>query len=249
MHVRVRSGSVLAAAVLLCLLVLMGIASLSFLTSGDVSSSVALARELKATYLAESIATQVEARTSRHPWIDRFWLVEAQEAGTYTPGSGIGPSVAFDATTGHVDLSGDTLDSDSYDFTGLVKDLSDSVEEYRIYVEVTHEARLYAFSWDKRYQESLLGGLNRDTTRLDKNLDDLAANGPETDQLLDNVKSIAETTPENDIEQQFKDLLDRLREDNDTVETAAGVPPEPEGVPEPAPVPAPQINNDPGGQR
>jgi len=216
----------------------MGVSSFFFTTRTDVTTSINLAREITTTYLAESVAAQIESRTNRHPWELRFWLIEAQDAGTVTPGSGILPTVTFDRSSGHVDLSADALPGDAYDYTGVVKDLDSGLRTYRIYLEVTLEDEVYSFAWDKRFNQSVLDGMNRENALLDKKLEDVALNSAPTDQLLDEVKREASAPREDTIQFRFKALLDELRADQESIEGSTTVDPDPaEGEPPPDPRP------------
>ncbi|MBI4862402.1 MAG: hypothetical protein HY815_19410 [Candidatus Riflebacteria bacterium] len=232
-----RSGNLMVLALILALIIFVGVSSMDYLTRADVSATTNLVRELKATYLAESIAAQIESRANRHPWELRFWLIEAQAAGTVTPGSGIMPSVTFNRSTSHVDLSGDATPSTEYDFVGVVKDVDSGMKDYRIYVEVNYQGTSFTFSWDKRYQESLLGGMNRNTSRLDKQLEETAANTVPTDQLIDGIKSSAAAPAPGTLSPEFLQLLDTLRTDERTYAGATETPPEPAGSPSPLPPP------------
>lgn len=240
---RGRAGSVIPVLSLLCLVMLMGVSTLAYMTRTDVVTSLNLVDEFRATHLAESIAIQIEARANRRPWDQRFWLLEAQAAGTLVPGTGLVPQITFDQDSGHVNLTREA-DLTGITFTGIVKDLDGAFKDYRVYVEVGLEGDRHVFSWDKRYKESLLGSVNRDSSRLGKDLNEVPPGGAgTTDQLLDAVRESAEAPPENTLQQEYEDLLSQLRQDHEAVENTQTLPPEPLGPP--ALPPVPDVNQEP----
>lgn len=192
---RTRSANVLIIVCVLALVIFAALFSLSYLTRTDIVSSSNLLREITATALAESIAAQVEARVNSHPWVDRFWLDAAQAAGTATTGDQP-PSMTLDRSCPFIDLSRDSTPEADYEFTGVVKDLSLELREYRLYLEVTVKGETYSFSWDKRWEMALLTALNRDMTQVGKSLDEVSS-APQTatDTLLDGIKDAANTAP------------------------------------------------------
>lgn len=232
-----RRGSLILVVMVLALVIGLAVFSFDFMTKTDVTTTVNLVRELQATNLAESIAAQIEARANRHPWELRFWLKESLGGGTTTPGAGLEPQITFNKGSGHVRLDRDVLPADSYDFVGVVKDVDPGRREYRIYVEVLLQGESYTFSWDKRYLESLLGGMNADTSRLDKRLEQTPPNARPTDQLIDKIKASAAAPPPDALDTRFAELLKQLQQDKTIFEGSNSVPPEPTGTPSPPPPP------------
>lgn len=182
---RRRRGNILIIVSVLALVVFAALFGLSYLTRTDVVSSSNLLREITATAIAESISAQIEARTNTHPWADRFWLVDGAPK----------PELAINRGTREIDLSRESFPSSDYDFVGIVKDLPTELREYRIYLEVTVKGEVYAFSWDKRWELSLLAALNRDMTMVGKSYDDVPANTNATDTLINTIKDAADTAP------------------------------------------------------
>ena len=131
----------------------------------------------------------------------------------------------------------DVLPADSYDFVGIVKDVDPGRREYRVYVEVMLQGESYTFSWDKRYVESMLGGMNADTSRLDKRLELTPPNAKPTDQLIDKIKAVAAAPPPDALDARFAEMLKQLQSDKTIFEGSNGVPPEPTGTPSPPPPP------------
>lgn len=236
---RGREGSLFLALSIIALVIGMSVFSFQFLTRTDVTTTVNLVRELQATNLAESIATQIESRANRRPWELRFWLKESLARGSSGAGAGVMAQSSFSKASGHVRLAKDVLPADAYEFVGVVKDVDPGRREYRIYVEVALQGETFAFSWDKRHQESLLGGMNADTSRLDKRLEDVAPNSKPTDQLIDKIKEKAAEPPADAVDQQFAELLRRLETDEKIFEGSTQIPPEPTGIPSPPLSPIP----------
>lgn len=234
-----RRANTLLVALVLSVIMLVGVSAFDFLTRTDVSTTANLIREIEATGLAESIAAQIEARVNRRPWEERFWLREAQARGTVTPGSGLAASTTFDPGSGHVRLEGEVLSRSECGFSGIVKDLDPALREYRVYVELSVHGVPFTFSWDKRYSESLLGGMNRETTQMAKSLDHMPTATNPADMVLDDIKARAGLTPVDLIEAQLRDVLESLRKDELAYEGTAGVAPEPTGTPETPPPPSP----------
>lgn len=241
---RARHGNIMIVVAVLCMLAFVGISSMDYLTRGDVSSTAALVRELQATYLAESIAAQIDARVSSRPWEERFWETRNLERGT--PGK----SYTFEKATGEVKISGEGLPDSEYDFVCVVKDLkSGGLHDYRIYVELNVQGQQFTFSWDKRASESLLTGLNRDASRLDKHLEDVPPDTPPTDDMLDKIKEASNVPAADAINTDFQKLLENLHSDTQLFQGGTEVPPKPaEPLPPPAPTydpssPPPNNNN------
>lgn len=181
---RSRRGNILIIVSVLALVVFAALFSLSYLTRTDVVSSSNLLREITATAIAESIAAQIEARTNTHPWPERFWLPESGP-----------PQAMIDRSTPEIDLSRESLPAADFEFTGIVKDLPSELREYRIYLEVKVKGETYAFSWDKRWEMSLLAALNRDMTQVGKTYDEVPTNLNATDTLIDKIKDDADAAP------------------------------------------------------
>lgn len=215
----------------LCMLAFVGISSMDYLTRGDVNSTAAMVRELYATYLAESIAAQIEARVNARPWEQRFWELENQAKGT------VGAPLPFSKSSGHLKIAAEGVAEREYDFVGVVKDLSSGgLHDYRIYVEVSVQGSQFSFSWDKRCAESLLTGLNRDASRLDKQLEDTAPDTAPTDQMLESIKEASNVPGADTISTGYADLLRKLNGDAQLFQGATELPPKPE---EPTPPPPP----------
>lgn len=180
-----RRGNILLVIAIFGTIIFLAVWSLGFLTRTDASTTANLLRELQATYLAESIAAQVDVQANSHPWNERFWV------GPTSTTASLNRSSAF------VNLSGETLPSGDWDFTGVVKDLPDRLRQYRLYLEVTVRGETYCFTWDKRHEQTLLTGLGEDATETDKTLD---APGPAsaTDTLLDGIKTQEVSAPATD---------------------------------------------------
>jgi hypothetical protein len=225
-----RRGNVMIVVAVMCLLAFIGLSSFDFLTRTDVSTTGNLIRELRATYLAESISAQIESRVNRHPWEERFWWLATRPQ----------PRVPFylGKSGGHVKIAGDVPENE-YDYNGFVQDRDENLREYRIVMEVRYQQHQYTFTWDKKFEESLIGGLNRDTSRLDKQLEEFPPGEQkeeETNTILDRIKAAAESTPTDRVNTEFADLLKRLRTDQAVIQGAAGLPEEPPGEPSmPAP--------------
>lgn len=218
-------------ALFLCMIMMLGASTLFFTTKTDVQTSVNIAREIRATYLAESIATQIEARAIRTLWALRFWSVESLEAGSTEP------QITFDQSSGHVDLSKDSFPG-GFQFHGIVKDLDSALKTYRIYVEIVLDGETFSYAWDKQYQEGVLEGLNRDSSLFDKKLENLTQGAAPTDQFLDEVKDTALAPQENTVQYQFRQLLEKLKDDSDAFEAAGTVTANPDGgEPPPKPIP------------
>lgn len=225
----------LLVALFLCIVMMLGASTLFFTTKTDVQTSVNLAREIRATYLAESIAAQIEARAIRTLWALRFWSVESLEAGSTEP------QISFDQDSGHVDLSKDTFPG-GFQFRGIVKDLDSALKTYRVYVEIQLDNESFSYAWDKQYQEGVLEGLNRDSSIFDKKLENMSTGTAPTDQFLDEVKETATAPQENTVQYQFRQLLDKLKSDSDAFEAAGTVTANPDGgEPPPKPVPPTDI--------
>lgn len=196
-------GNVLFLVLAVMSIIFIAVFALSFMTRSDASSTSNLLRELLGTQLAESIATQVEAQVNTKPWSRRFWLIEAQKAGTYVEGTGVVPTYTINKGSPYINLSLDSMPASEYDFVGVVKDCVDPEAEvppqdYRIYLEVTMQGYTYAFTWDKRWSQSIMVGLNRDTTLVDKALGDLESAPTATDSLVDNIKIDVLAAPQAD---------------------------------------------------
>lgn len=233
-HTKGRRGNLMLVLTMLAMVIGLAVFSFNFMTKTDVTTTVNLVRELQATNLAESIAAQIESRANRHPWELRFWLKESLGASS---SGALEPQISFDKASGHVRLDRDVLPADSYDFVGIVKDVDPGRREYRVYVEVMLQGESYTFSWDKRYVESMLGGMNADTSRLDKRLELTPPNAKPTDQLIDKIKAVAAAPPPDALDARFAEMLKQLQSDKTIFEGSNGVPPEPTGTPSPPPPP------------
>lgn len=224
-------GNVILVVVFIALTIMAFLFSVSFMTRSDVSSSTQMLRELHATHMGESVAAQVEALTNNRPWTQRFWLLESLTAGNPL-GLGVEAKHTFGKSSRYVHLGGDTLPDSEYDFTAVVKDLPDRLREYRLLVEVTVRGQSYVFSWDKRWDQSLLAGMNHDGTMMDKPLEDLdgAASGA-ADLMIDTIKNEADTAPppEGATADQI-DRLARMRRDEPSF-VAIAIVPDPAGTP------------------
>ena len=159
-----RRGSVLALVVLFAFLISSALTALAYLTRGDAGGTAELVREVHANALAESIVAQLDARAARRPWSARFWLLEAQAAGAAAP-----YGVDFHQGSGHVDLTGDVLPADRYDYRGRIEDADVEQGIYRVIVEVTVDGQAFARAWERRAGDSLLRGITRvpELTALD----------------------------------------------------------------------------------
>jgi hypothetical protein len=247
---RTRRGNLVILASVLCILIFMALGSLSYLSSTDAGTTAHLVRELQATALAESIAVTVEARVNSGPWIKRFWLEEALAAATQ-PEAGVTPLVAFSRESGHFPSVGEGLAPLDWGYAGIVKDVSSSSRIYRIYVEVLLAGERYTFSWDKRYEESLMGAMNRDATVMDKRIEETpaAATDP-NDQLIDVIKQKSKEPAPDSVEDKYKDVLGKLEGDEEAVRGATTVATEPDGIPPLAEQPVqPKPKGKKGGRR
>lgn len=217
---RGRAGNVLVLVVILAMIAMLALFSVGFMSKTDIASTGHFLRELLATHLCESVAAQIEAQVNSAPWFERFWLVEAQAAF----GPAAKPMLSFDKTLAYIDLSADTLPAKEYELKGVVKDLPGELRQYRIYLECTVRGETYAFSWDKRWEQTLMTGLNRDSTELDKPID-AAATGGRTDELIDSIKEEVAKAPEpegaNPAQEQ---RLEDLREDERSFDVTATLP-------------------------
>lgn len=247
-----RRGNLVLLATVLCLLILTAIFALSYLTSSDANTSANLVRELQATALAESIAVTAEARANAGPWMKRFWLEEttAQATSPSPAGPGVTPFLAFSKTSGHFPTVGEGLDGLDWTYTGVIKDANSTTRSWRIYVEVTLAGETYSFSWDKRYDESLMGAVNRDATVMDKRLEQPGALDPtptagrsSTDELIDAIKTSAKEPEPGSVEAQNKETLTKLSTDQESFAGATTVATEPDSAPA---APAPAVYSGPG---
>jgi hypothetical protein len=215
-----RRGNVLVLVAILAFIAMLALFSVGFMSKTDIASTGHFLRELLATHLCESVAAQIEAQVNSSPWFQRFWLVEAQAKF----GPAAKPKWSFDKTLPYIDLSGDSLPTDEYTLTGVVKDLPGELRQYRIYLECTLRGETYAFSWDKRWEQTLMTGLNRESTELDKPID-AGAVGGRTDELIDSIKETVAKAPEpegNNPTQEQR--LDDLRDDEKSFDVTATVP-------------------------
>ena len=234
-----RQGNMVLLATVLSLLILTAVSSLSYMTSSDSTTSGNLVRELKATALAESIATIAEARVNTGPWSRRFWAPMPPPAAS--PGAPpTAPSfLSFSKSGAQFSTVDIGLGNEDYEYEGVIKDTSASLHTYRIYIEVTWNGERYTFSWDKRYEESLMGAVNRDATVIDKRIEGTTAavgttvTSP-TDQLIDSIKARAKTPTPDSAEDRNKVILGSLETDTDTYTSATSIAAEPTG---PGPVP------------
>jgi hypothetical protein len=188
---RNKSGNAITVITLLFLILSVAILAFNFMTHTDVISTTNLYHEVQATYLAESIATQIEALANRHPWDKRFWLLQTQKVGGT---GGALPLATFDKSSPYIRVNTDIGDGD-FQFDGVVKDLAEAGCNYRIYVEVIVRDEKYAFCWDKKFDAGLLGGLNQGATHLSKGLDKEPPNTRGTDAILNSLKLQLETAP------------------------------------------------------
>lgn len=232
---RLRGGNVLLIIAILGLLLFGAVFSLGFLTKTDVSTSSNMLRENLATNLAESIAAQIEAQVNAAPWAKRFWMQEWMAAGA-DDGP---PKYAFDQTTPYANLGRDTLAADQYAFSGVIKDLPGELRQYRLYLEVTVRDETYAFSWDKQWEQSLLTGMNRDATQVDKPIEVSDGSLAPVDQLVDGIKKRVVDAPPPDAAATpaQTDRIKKLRDDEPGFDSktiapdpkAPTIPPPPKG--------------------
>ena len=187
-----RRGNTLIMIGIFGTLIFLAVCSLAFLTRTDTSTTQNLLRELHATYLGESIAAQVEVQVNSRPWNERFWKLSWQVAG----GTGV-PMASLTRTSKVVDLSGDTLPQGDFDYVGVVKDLQTELRQYRLYLEVTVRGETYTFSWDKRHEQTLLTGLSRDATQVDKVIE-TDGGATTNDNLLEGIKVAGNKAPPTD---------------------------------------------------
>lgn len=211
-RLRNRRGSLLLVIALVGMTVMIAVFAFAYLTQRDLRTSVGLAAELRATTIAESIAIQIEARVNAHPWPRRFWHPE--------------PGIAFDESSSLVNLSGEDPGAGRFGFTVHVKDIRGAYPDYRIYVEVRLHGESYAFSWDKRYHQSLLGAMNHDGSRLGKDLVEIETQSGVNDALLESVKASAEAPPPDVMVAEDQAVLRDVREDQHLMLGAQKVPQE-----------------------
>lgn len=221
-----RRGTILVVVLFLAMIAFGALFAVSYSTRTDVASSSRMLRELKATCIAESISAQIEARVGSRPWDERFWFVEAQARGS-AGGTGIVPLLALDRRSRYLNLTGDTLPASDYDFSAVVKDLPEEALMYRVYVEVTLGPDRFAFAYDKTYDRSLLGTLNRDATVADKPVED-APGGSGADGYLGAVRGDAgkKRPPDRPPRNVFEDL--RRQYDETRKNTGIGGTPDPD---------------------
>lgn len=243
-----RQGNMILLATVLCMMILMAVSSLSYLTSADSTSSGNLVRELKATALAESIAVTAEARANTGPWSRRFWAPLPPPAADPTQPSSAPARLIFTRSGAEFATVDSGLESEDYDYIGVVKDTSAALRTYRIYIEVTWQGEPYTFTWDKKYEESLMGAVNRDATLIDKRTEGggstAGADDTETDLLINEIKTRANTPVPESVEDENKEMLGRLEADTDTYTSAASVSAEPLEL---GPMPAAAPSGPPGG--
>ena len=182
-----RQGSILLLVCILAVVAFIALFSLGFLSKGDIRTSSNMLREALATSLAESIATQIEAQVNAKPWPDRWWFDPDNPAPQ--------PMITFGKSSAFINLSKESLAPSEYDFAGVIKDLPTQLREYRIFVSVTLKDETYNFSWDKRWEMALLTGLNRDTTMMDKGMDEAQPSETSVDQLIDGIKTKIDAAP------------------------------------------------------
>lgn len=217
---RARAGNVLVLVAILAFIAMLALFSVGFMSKTDITTTGHLLRELLATHLCESVAAQIEAQVNGAPWFQRFWLIEAQAKF----GPAAKPLWSFDKTLPYIDLSADTLPADEYTLEGVVKDLPGELRQYRIYLECTMRGEKYAFSWDKRWEQTLMTGLSRDSTELDKPID-AAAVGGRTDELIDSIKETVAKAPEPEgANPSQEQRLGELKEDEKSFDVTARIP-------------------------
>lgn len=205
-----RSGNILLVIAILGLLLCGAVFSLSFLTKTDVTSSSNMLREQLATNIGESIAAQIEAQVNLRPWHERFWFLEAQAAGRSSP-----YPLNINAVSPYANLSKDQLPLSEIEYSGIIKDLPGELRQYRLYLEVTVKGEMYAFNWDKQWEQSLLQGMNRDSTQVDKPSDSADSNATANDELIESIKKRVDAAPPPDksANPTQTDRLRRLRGD------------------------------------
>lgn len=208
-----RRGNILVLVCILSVVIFVSLFALGFLTKTDVRTSSNLLREILATSLAESIATQMEAQANSKPWADRFWLDPA-----------VAPPalMTFDRSCSYVNLSKESVSASDYDFAGVIKDLPSELREYRIFISVTLKNETYNFTWDKRWEMALLTGLNRDTTMMDKTLEQAPATESAVDALINDIKQKVEAAPPPDRSPQAqRTRIKALRKDEKSFKATA----------------------------
>jgi hypothetical protein len=201
-----RRGNILLIFALLGIVIFSGVFSLGYMTHSDVSTTTRMLREIRASFLADSVFAQIEGQVNNTPWNQRFWLREAQRAGTYTPGSGLVPLYTFDKNCNYLNLSNDSLDESEYELNGQLKDLpanpldasTNDLMSYRVYLEVTLKGEHYAFVADRHYSVGLLAGLNRDTALLGKGLDEGVAPAGAVDNMMNTIQNQVFQAPSTD---------------------------------------------------
>jgi hypothetical protein len=209
-----RRGSVLVLVVFVAMVVSTALFALNFMTKTDASTTAKLLREMTATTMAESIAAQIEARVNTHPWGERFWL-------DATPGANP-PQVRVGRDSPFLDLSRDALPLSDFEVAGIVKDLPGELREYRVYLEVGYRGETFAFSWDKRWDKTLLMGLGQGT--LDVSLDGPDAAQGASDALIETIKTQVETAGAPDATPAQRDALKDLRRDEPSFKATAITP-------------------------
>ena len=232
-----RRGNIMVVVAVLCMIAFVGISSMDYLTRSDMSSTATMVRELYGTYLAEAVAAQVEARVNARPFEQRFWELANQAKGT--PGA----PYTFGKTTNDLKITMDGVPDSDWDYVGVIKDLNAGLQEYRLYVEVSYQSAHFTFSWDKRCDESLLSGLNRDASRLDKQIDETAPpvdpkdpNDP-TGNMLNSIKDASKVPASDQVQLDYQTLLKKLQSDTQMFQGSTEIPAKPSEAPLPPPAP------------
>lgn len=212
-----RRGNILLIIAILGLLLCGAVFSLSFLTKTDITTSSNMLREQLATNIGESIAAQIEAQVNLRPWYERFWFLEAQTRGDPSP-----YPLQIVKASPYANLSRDQLPHSEIDYTGIIKDLPGELRQYRLYLEVTVKGEMYAFSWDKRWEQSLLQGMNRDSTQVDKPIEIADPTGGANDELIEGIKKRVDEAPPPDATRDARqaERLRRLRGDETNFDAA-----------------------------
>jgi hypothetical protein len=233
-----RRGSLLALVTFIAFLLASALSTLWHLTRADFGGNALSVRELEANAVAESIATQIDARAVRRPWEQRFWMLEAQLAGKAAPFE-----VRFEKGSKHVDLSKDKLRETS--FAGMVRDTDPLQKEYRVTLDLEYHGERFRYAWDRRLGDAIPRFMTRVPRVLARRLEGRDPFDEATQTWLDGLRGDAMALSATD-----RALRDRWRVDHKAWNEFVYIPaqyglPYPGGgmYPPPAPAPTTQASN------
>lgn len=185
-----RSGNVLLLVIILCVVAFMAISTLFTVVSEESAQTGNLVKEIKATYVGESVCSHIVSLVNRRPYEERFFLRFAKLAFS-SSGGDPSPVWTFDQSNFPFEGGMPADWGDDVEYAGTVKDLDPYQRTYRVYLEVVCLDHKVTFSFDKRYEEDFLGALNNEATDLNKELDEGLPDQGKTDDQLDKIREEA----------------------------------------------------------